>query len=632
MTIEMEPGERITPEIMIPDLLRSYPQARPVFDRYGLHGCGGPFGPYESIAFFARAHEVDLRRLMDDIEQAITSPGCCPSAGGRPEVVSRSSVADTIYRRFFLAGTAVILTLGATWGAALLWRIGFGHSFAGVRVHEINAHAQAQVFGWMGFFIMGFAYQAFPRFWHTTLVRPQLAVVTFWTLLAGVLAASVGQALVGYSQIAPYLAGLGAGLELLAVLTFVFQIARTFQASGKPLEPYTVFIGVAFLWFILGAAVNLVHTWKTATAATASQLLECVTVCQPVLRDMQFHGLGITLILGVSLRTLPHLFGLPLVPYRAAMPGLALLTAAIAAEIGLTLALRPLHSEILAWALPAVWLALLSGVLLVIVPFRLWKPFPEPERSAKFIRAAYGWLVISLAMLLLSPAYLSLARAPFSHAYFGAVRHAITVGFISLMIMAYAAKVVPTLNGIDTRKLTPLWGPFVLVNLGCFSRVVMQTLTDWNPSIFPYIGVSGTLEVVGLAWWGVHLAGIILRGARDTGPAQEPPGRPASIAADHRVADVLSWYPTTEAVFLLYGFSAIGNPVMRSTVARHTTIARACLMHGIPLDEFLTALNQEVARVTFYQDSAGATGCAFAFCSGGGGCLNQPGEQHHPTG
>jgi hypothetical protein len=480
----------------------------------------------------------------------------------------------------------------------------------------------------MGFFIMGFAYQAFPRFWHTTLAKPSLAVATFWTLLAGVLAASVGQALVGYSQVAPYLAGLGAGFELLAVLTFVFQIARTFRASGKPLEPYTVFIGVAFLWFILGAAVNLVHTWKTATAATASQLLEYVTVYQPVLRDMQFHGLGITIILGVSLRTLPHLFGLPLVPSRAAMTGLALLTAAVAAEIGLTLALRPVHSEILAWALPAVWLALLCGVLLVIVPFKLWKPFPEPERSAKFIRAAYGWLVISLAMLLLSPAYLSLAHVPFSHAYFGAVRHAITVGFISLMIMGYAAKVVPTLNGVDPRKLTPLWGPFILVNLGCFSRVVMQTLTDRNPSIFPYVGVSGTLEVVGLAWWGVHLADIILRGARDTGPAQEPAERPASIAAGHHVADVLVWYPTTEAVFLLYGFSAIRNPVMRSTVARHTTIARACAMHGTPLEEFLTALNQEVARVTFYPDTAGAIGCGSASCAGAGGCLNRADERH----
>ena len=50
---------------MIPDLLKAAPQVRPVLDRYGLRGCGGPLGPMESLAFFAswsparRATRVD---------------------------------------------------------------------------------------------------------------------------------------------------------------------------------------------------------------------------------------------------------------------------------------------------------------------------------------------------------------------------------------------------------------------------------------------------------------------------------------------------------------------------------------------------------------------------------------------
>ena len=35
-----------------------------MLDRYGLHGCGGPLGPVESIGFFARAHGVDEARLL----------------------------------------------------------------------------------------------------------------------------------------------------------------------------------------------------------------------------------------------------------------------------------------------------------------------------------------------------------------------------------------------------------------------------------------------------------------------------------------------------------------------------------------------------------------------------------------
>jgi hypothetical protein len=46
------------------------------------------------------------------------------------------------------------------------------------------------------------------------------------------------------------------------------------------------------------------------------------------------------------------------------------------------------------------------------------------------------------------------------------------------MVVGVAAKVVPTLNGVDVRALRPLWLPFVLLNLGCLLRVTAQTLTD----------------------------------------------------------------------------------------------------------------------------------------------------------
>jgi hypothetical protein len=49
--------------VLIPDLLQSAPHWRPVLDRDGLRGCGGPLGPRESLAFFAHAHDVPLEPL-----------------------------------------------------------------------------------------------------------------------------------------------------------------------------------------------------------------------------------------------------------------------------------------------------------------------------------------------------------------------------------------------------------------------------------------------------------------------------------------------------------------------------------------------------------------------------------------
>src|SRR5262249_56462183 len=97
-------------------------------------------------------------------------------------------LADTIYRPFFKAGIAVVLTLGAAWGAYLLLRIGLTGRFAAAGLHDVNAHGHAQIFGWVGLFVMGFAYQAFPRFKQTTLAAPCLARVSLGLMVTGLLA------------------------------------------------------------------------------------------------------------------------------------------------------------------------------------------------------------------------------------------------------------------------------------------------------------------------------------------------------------------------------------------------------------------------------------------------------------
>src|SRR5262249_4240459 len=94
-----------------------------------------------------------------------------------------------------------------------------------------------------------------------------------------------------------------------------------------------------------------------------------------------------------------------------------------------------------------VWIGLwyvsvlvLAGTVAALVwNWRIFAAPAEPDRTLKFLRAAYVWLLVSLAMLVLLPVHQHLlipwlapgseaARLHFSHAYFGAIRHAITVG------------------------------------------------------------------------------------------------------------------------------------------------------------------------------------------------------------
>jgi hypothetical protein len=226
---------------------------------------------------------------------------------------------------------------------------------------------------------------------------------------------------------------------------------------------------------------------------------------------------------------------------------------------------------------------LVIAVWIVVVPWKLWRQVPEPDRSTKFIRTAYLWLAASLLLLLLLPLYQKLVHIPFSHAYYGAIRHAITVGFISMSIMGYGSKVVPVLCGRDWRKLDSLWVPFLLINAGCFVRVSTQILTDWNQSYFAVIAISGLCEVTALTIWGLSLLKLMWIKSDGQGRILKLP-----IQLTDTVADV----PKTESVFMRFGFNQINNPVLLNTVAKTVTIGQAARMRNVEPLELTTHLNR----------------------------------------
>jgi hypothetical protein len=596
-------AEWVDETVQIPDLLHLAPNVRPVLDRYGLRGCGGPEGPAESLGFFARAHDVPIERLLCEVRESLASqPGPLPD---REAAVGPTQLADAIYRPFFKAGIVVVLTLGAVWGAYLLLRIGLRGRFDAAGLHEVNAHGHAQIFGWVGLFVMGFAYQAFPRFKHASLAFPRLAWASLGLMLAGLVGRSVGEPLASSLPWVGPIAIASAWLEVAAIGLFVWVILATWRAAGKGLAFYDYYILASMGWFAAQAVAEAVYLAATLAAASREELLALVAAWQGAIRDAQIHGFALLMILGVSQRVLHHFYGFPAANRRLSLAALVCLNFAVTGEIaGLVL----MRSASRAWA--GLWyvsaLLLTGAVVALLWNWRVFGRAAEADRSLKFLRAAYAWLLFSLGMLVLLPAYQffllpqlaassEAAALGFSHAYYGAIRHAITVGFISLMIVGVAARVVPTLNGVDSHRLTPLWGPFLLLNVGCALRVVAQTLTDFSPHAFPVAGVSGLLEVTGLALWGVHLWAVMAGRVRCRLSATVPyvPGTP--IEAGHTVGEVLDRHPELLETFLALGFRPLANPLLRMTVARHVSIGQACRQVGREPGEVVEALNQACA-------------------------------------
>jgi hypothetical protein len=330
-------------------------------------------------------------------------------------------------------------------------------------------------------------------------------------------------------------------------------------------------------------------------------LIDLVATWQGPLREIQIHGFALLMILGVSQRLFHHFYGFPAPNRLTSIAALVILNVAVLGEVlGMILRRSHGHGWVLLWYISVLFLT--GSFLVLIRNWRIYSAAPESDRSLKFLRTAYAWLLLSLGMLVLLPfyQYVLLARlAPevgFSHAYYGAIRHAITVGFISLMIMGVAAKVVPTLNGLDPRSLSSLWAPFLLINAGCALRVSGQTLTDFAAELFPITATSGILEVLGLAWWGMHLLLIMAGRLRAPSPQINPRARVAAgspIVADNIVGDVLDACPELLPVFLAFGFKPLAKSFFRKTIAYRISLANACRFVGVSLPKLLEALNRQ---------------------------------------
>ena len=287
---------------------------------------------------------------------------------------------------------------------------------------------------------------------------------------------------------------------------------QTLQQAHKP-KPYDRFIFASLAWFLIAALANPVVFWLFEGAPSRKDFLSRVSSFDIPYRDAELLGIAVVMILGISLKFLPHAYG-----FR--MPGPTWrgfvfwgLNGAIAGSAA---------TFIGAIASGKFWLLipneLCSTVLLIIAAGTVWQYHilgsvhsSERDRSVKFIRTAYVWFVsrwrcwFSLPYTTSRSFSLTNSESPFSHAYLGAYRHALSVGFILMMIVGVSSKVVPTLSGVDLRRANTLWSTLVLLNLGNVLRIGTEIATDYTPRAYAVMGVSGFIELTGLALCGFEL-------------------------------------------------------------------------------------------------------------------------------
>jgi hypothetical protein len=156
-----------------------------------------------------------------------------------------------------------------------------------------------------------------------------------------------------------------------------------------------------------------------------------------------------------------------------------------------------------------IGLAALTGAIGVLGPGIARQPLHGHARLTRLgVRSAFAWAFIGLAVI--AAGTLGLAS---SYLQVSAARHALALGFVTLMIYAVAARALPAFLG---RRLwsTPLQAATLLVaNLGVALRVLPQLAAGTDAPSDALIGLSGILAYVALVLFTINVVRT-LRGPR----------------------------------------------------------------------------------------------------------------------
>lgn len=424
---------------------------------------------------------------------------------------ARAEVA--IYKPFFLAGILSVLTAGCLLGAVALAGIARAGSYtASAWTPYVLAHANSQLFGWVGFFVMGFALQQHAPSTDKVKLFHRLAYLSLGLMAGGVALRFVAEPLcdvAGWLPTGRALGVLACSMQLAAVLAFLFNNSFTRHRTGQKLPWQSLFVFGSLFWLL---AISIAEPFVFLGSHQADKSLSVQFVAQwfSPLREAQFLGFVAMMIFGVSLVKFNTCFGAPEADRPNGILGFAFWTVGLLLRIigwisAFRQGLEPGTQTI--YFASGVFLAIGAGY--VVLSSGVFGDLDGNLRSHKFIRASYAWLLIAGLLLILEPLHLRAIGQPFSHAYTGAIRHAVTVGFISQMILGVGAHVAARMNDVPEINLNRLWPTFWLLNIGNTARVALEVGTDYSPSTFAPMGITGFIELAGLVLWAAEIVRVM---------------------------------------------------------------------------------------------------------------------------
>lgn len=409
---------------------------------------------------------------------------------------SREAALSRVLMGFVSTGIFFMLFPGTFLGVWNLLQISGRESVGSISPAWLQAHGHAQVFGWVGSFILGIGFYSIPKLREgskTSFLGARLCWIA-WT--AGVALRWLANVYLWHWRI---FLPVSAALELGAFLVFFRAVALHGAAgSGKrKLDPW--------IWVVIDASVGLLSVLVANLAGCILVAVRGVTPAFPHVFDQRFlvvmaWGFLVPFVWGFSAKWMAVFLGLR--PMRTNW----LLTAVGANLCGIVLALS---GQLLAGS----WLFAI-GAGFAIVALRIFeRAVNEPKTRGIhssfpfFVRVAYAWLLVAAAL------GVAANRWDTSGGIWGASRHALTVGFISIMILCVGQRVLPAFAGMRLLWSTKLmFLALFTLTTGCTLRVSCEVLAyqDYASWAWRVLPISALLELAALTLFAINIMGTFL--------------------------------------------------------------------------------------------------------------------------
>ena len=403
----------------------------------------------------------------------------------------REAAMSKLLMAFITTGLVFMLFPGTLLGVWNLLRISGRANGGSISASWIQAHGHAQVFGWVGSFLLGIGFYSIPKLREraTAVIRAAWACWALWTLGVGVRwAATV------YNWEWRVLVPAGGALEFAAFLVFFAIVSqhKPKNSSKSALEPWVWVVMSATIGFFLSLTANLLESMQVA--------LRGVDPAFPRNFDQRYlallgWGFLVPFVWGFSAKWMRVFLGLRPVRPRFLFAAVALEFAGVGCAV--------------AGQFTLATLLLLAATVSSVLAIRIFEPSEQKPKTRGihksfpfFVRMAYAWLLIAASL------GVGASLWDKSGGFWGASRHALTVGFVGMMILAVGQRILPAFAGMRL-----LWSPklmflgLLLLMLGCTLRVSCEVLAyqgyaAWAWRILP---ASALIELTALSVFTVNM-------------------------------------------------------------------------------------------------------------------------------